>query len=126
VKRCTVFAVVATAALSVFSADIVNGRVVPTKSDFSSFGEAGQFYLYDTLFTEMLPILSAARNKDAIDVDSARATTINSTTGNISNAVVDSISFGAFDVSAVDTAGTDSLAITINGVKYWITPTSTE
>lgn len=108
-------------AVALFAADVVNSRVVPTKEDFSSFGDATNFYLYDTLWTEILPILSSGRNTDAIDVDSARVTT-----GNISQVVADSVTFGGLSISAIDSSGTDSIAITIDGVKYWIAVTSTE
>lgn len=126
-----VFGLVLVAVLAVFAADIVNGRVVPTRSDFSSFGDAQQFHLYDSLFTEILPILSAGRNTDAIDVDSARVATLNvttgnATTGNISQVVADSLTIGGISISAIDTSGTDSLAFTIDGVKFWVTATSTE
>lgn len=71
-KKLAVALMVVLATTSVFAIKSVNSRIVPEKEDFSAFGDAYQFKLYDSLWTEILPILPSGRNGDGVDVDSAK------------------------------------------------------
>jgi len=103
---------------------VVNSRNVPEKEDFSSFGDAYQFNMYDTILTEMLPIMPSGRNGDGIDVDSIRGNPdIDSISGNIvqtGGLESDSLKLGTAwvtDVYMID--DTNDTLVVKQGGKTW-------
>ena len=98
----------------------VNSRNVPEAEDFSTFGNAFQFELYDTILSEILPIMSTGRNVDAIDVDSVRTSylfgspALDSISGTVG---LDTVFVGAglIGIAKIDTMGNaDTIMIILN------------
>ena len=68
-----------------FAMKKVNGREIPEKEDFSSYGASFQQQIdqYDTLLSEIADLLSTTEGSDMVNVDTVTATKANITTADI-------------------------------------------